>query len=80
MENDAFSIIKGRYLILIWLLPLIYMPGIEAITSNLLDAKSEWYWYDIIYYYYYHVIVLISVLILIFIGKPKVQFMFGAFK
>lgn len=80
METDAFSIIKGRYLVIIWLLPLIYMPGIELLTYNLLDSTSKWYWYDIIYYYYYHALVVISVLILIYFGKPNCRTMFGVFQ
>lgn len=77
MENNAFSIIKGRYLITIWLLPFIYFPGVEYITYQLVGASSEWYWYDIIYYYYYHLFVAFCIFLLIFIGKPDWRSMFG---
>lgn len=77
METGVFTIIKGRYLVIIWLLPFFYMPGIELITYIYLDSISEWYWYELIYHYYYHVLVVISVLVLIYLGKPDLKSMFG---
>lgn len=80
METNAFSIIKGRYLVIIWLLPFICMPGIELLIYKLIDSTSELYWYEIIYYYYYHAFVAISLLILIYFGKPNCRVMFGEFQ
>jgi len=77
MKSDPFSIIKGRYIVLIWLLPFIYMPGIEVILDYFIDSSSEWYWYDIIYLYYYHSFVAIFTIILIYFGKPNWLAMLG---
>lgn len=80
MDRDAFSIIKGRYLAILWLLPFIYMPGIESLTYQLLDSTDEWYWYDIIYYYYFHVVMLIGLLVMVYFGKPNWCNMFEKFQ
>lgn len=79
MEHDTFSIIKGRYLVIIWLLPLIYLPGAELFAHKLLDSTSEWYWYDIYYIYYYHAAGIVSVFILIYLGRPNWRAMLGSF-
>ena len=77
METNAFTIIKGRYIVLLWLLPFIYMPGTEFLIHRFLDSTDEWYWFDIVYYYYYHAIILTGLLILLYSGKPDWRIMFG---
>lgn len=54
MTNKTFHI-KGRYVILLWLVPLIYLPGTDFIYE-IVDPAAEWFWFDIAFYYYYHAI------------------------
>ena len=79
MENDAFSVMRGRYLLILWLLPFFYMPGIEFFTYHLLDSTDEWYWYTLLYIYYYHIIIALGALITLYLSKPDWQVMLGKF-
>jgi membrane protease YdiL (CAAX protease family) len=47
--------IKGRYLVAIWLLPLVYFPGLDLIYS-LLGEDVEWFWYLNAFYIYHHAV------------------------
>jgi membrane protease YdiL (CAAX protease family) len=55
--------IYGRYIVIIWLLPFVFFPGLETIY-RLLDVSTEWFWFDLIYYYYFHFIFLLLMALL----------------
>jgi len=80
MESNSFSIIKGRYLVIVWLLPFIYMPGAGYLEYRLLDSTSEWYWYEVLYTYYYHLWGIAGASILVYLGKPNIRTMLGTFR
>ena len=56
--------IKGRYIVAIWLIPFLYLPGIEIIYGFI--EESEWYWFYLAYIYYFNAI-FASLLILLFV-------------
>ncbi len=43
--------IKGRYVVVIWLIPFFYLPGLSYIY-RLIEFGAEPYWFDIAYFYY----------------------------
>ncbi len=55
VHMDSNFPIKGRYIVAIWLIPFLYLPGTELIYNSI-GIASEWYWYDIAYYYYFHAV------------------------
>jgi len=61
---DSTFPIKGRYITAIWLLPLLYLPGVNFVY-NFIDPSKEWYWFDIAYYFYYYSIFAACMAILI---------------
>lgn len=70
MHMDRTFPIKGRYVVLIWLIPLFYLPGLDYVYS-LIDQDSQWYWYDIAYYYYYQTILVVLLASLVIWQKVK---------
>ena len=77
--NDSpnpFSTIKGRYIIIFWLLPLFYLPGAETIFIHLGDSWP-WYWIEIFYYYYGHLVFILALVILGAWGKLSWPSLFG---
>jgi membrane protease YdiL (CAAX protease family) len=69
---DQVFPIKGRYIVIIWLLPfvfpVIFLPVIDFIFM-LLNPDTEWFWFGIVYYYHFHLIFLASMAFLISIYK-----------
>ncbi|MES9990924.1 MAG: CPBP family intramembrane glutamic endopeptidase [Candidatus Thiodiazotropha sp.] len=43
--------IKGRYIIFFWLLPFLYLPGIDSLFG-LFPQDVDWYWYELLYMTY----------------------------
>jgi len=72
---DSKFPIKGRYIVAVWLIPFLYLPGINEIYT-LIQADSEWYWYDITYYYYFHFISAAVLVILVISSKVSWSSMF----
>ncbi|MDO3387499.1 type II CAAX endopeptidase family protein [Gilvimarinus sp. SDUM040013] len=73
--------IKARYFVVLWLLPMIFLPGTNLLYNWLDQAFWEWYWYDIAYYLYLYIlfgvlgaiaVLLTGVEVLEFFGKPRV--------
>ncbi len=73
MEN-TFPV-KGRYIAAIWLMPFLYLPGLNVIYG-FINSNKEWYWFDIAYYFYYHLIFAIVLSLLIFWHKVNWRLMF----
>lgn len=67
--------IKGRFVVVIWLFPFIYLPGLDFIYS-FIDSDKEWYWFDIAFYYYYHFFVGALLFVLILCHKLRWRRMF----
>lgn len=67
--------IQGRYIIAIWLLPFLHLPGLNFIYTHI-DPSKDWYWFDIAYYFYYHSIFTALLLILVVSKKVKWRLMF----
>lgn len=67
--------IKGRYIVVIWLLPFLYLPGLNFI-NEFIDSSKEWYWFDIAYYFYYHFIFAALLAILVSWHKLRWRVMF----
>ena len=51
ITENSFLKIKGRYLVVIWILPLIWLPGAESVFLAL-AVEPQWYWWNVFYYYY----------------------------
>lgn len=62
--DNSFPI-KGRYITVLWLLPFLYLPGLNFVYG-FIDPGKAWFWFDIAYYFYYHFIFLASMVILVF--------------
>ena len=67
---DTTFPIKGRYIVIIWLLPFFYLPGLNLIYF-FIGPNEEWYWYDIAYYFYYHSI--FAALLALLISRNKIN-------
>ena len=72
--------LKGRYLALLWLTPLVYLPGAETIAVNYLDEMDEWYWYSLVYQYYFHLLISLGLILLVFLDKTDWRTRFGEFE
>ena len=78
MKSDPFSIIKGRYVVLAWLAPLFYLPGLDTIYY-FIDPDTMWYWFDIIGYYYYQLFNAAVLVVLIVYGRLNWRLMYRRF-
>lgn len=78
MKSDPFSRIKGRYVVIAWLAPLFYLPGLDTIYY-FIDPDTMWYWFDIIGYYYYQLINAAVLVSLIVYGKLNWRLMYQRF-
>jgi len=65
--DSAFPI-KGRYITAFWLLPFLYLPGLNFIYDSI-DPSKEWYWFDIAYYFYHHSVFAALLVVSIFLYK-----------
>jgi membrane protease YdiL (CAAX protease family) len=73
---DQLFPIKGRYIVIIWLLPfLFFLPGIDVVYG-LLKPGTEWFWFDIAYYYYFYLLFVCLMAILIGIYEVNWKAMF----
>ena len=79
MLNIKPSAKIGRYILLVWLIPVFYQPGIDYIY-RLIGLRSEWYWYDIISHYYNHVTFVLLLVILVYFHKIDWRRMFGPWR
>lgn len=61
---------------MMWLLPFIYLPGLNRIYS-FLDENTERYWFDVLYYVYYHTLFIALLATLVFFGKLNWRSMYG---
>lgn len=59
---------KGRYIVLFWMLPFFYFIGIADILNEVL-ADSPWYWQDIGYIYFFQITFSIAIISLGFYSK-----------
>lgn len=64
VTENPFLKIKGRYLVAIWVLPIIWLPGAESIFLSL-TVDPQWFWWDVFFYYYSS---LVLALVVFFIG------------
>ena len=51
VTENPFIKIKGRYLVAMWILPVIWLPGAETVFLALTE-DAQWYWWSVFYYYY----------------------------
>ena len=72
--DDTFPI-KGRYILAIWLLPFLYLPGLNFIYEFTAPYK-EWYWTDIAYYFYYYALFAALLTLLVYWHKINWRLMF----
>lgn len=68
--------IKGRYIVIFWLFPIIYLPGQQTLYE-LIDSQSPWYWFNIVNYYYYHYLAMLLLIILTLVYKINWRTMFN---
>lgn len=68
IPHSPFSIIKGRYLAIIWIFPFSYFLSFLGIFETLLQ-KWPMYWLQIFYSYYFHILFIITIFILAFYSK-----------
>jgi len=54
--NNMFEA-KGRYIIVLWVMPLFYFPGLDYIYRFIGDSAAE-YWYELGYYFYFQFLLL----------------------
>jgi len=73
---DRVFPIKGRYVILMCLVPLFYLPGIEFIYE-FIGNEAELYWFDIAYYFYYHFVCIAALICLVTFHKVNWRLMFS---
>lgn len=76
VANDPFQVIKGRYLIPFWFLPLFYLPGAYTLLDNFV-GDLPWYWWDVGFYYYAHLIFAAPILLLGWISRLDWRSLFG---
>lgn len=75
MHREPFPL-KARYIILVWLIPFFYMPGIDFIYGLMGDFQP-WYWYEVVFVYYYFSLVLGLMLLLVFVNDVNWRSMLG---
>ena len=78
MDSRPFPV-KGRYILLLWLVPPFYLPGLDQLYS-FMHQSAEWYWYDLSFYYYAHALFILSLGALVFFHKVEWRSMFGQVK
>lgn len=76
MKNSFSSCIKGRYIIILWLLPVIYLPGLEDLYQ-LFDVETEWYWFDLVAIYYWYTILFLLLFLLVKLSGLELRRMYG---
>ncbi len=79
MMNDSPFPIRARYFVLLWLMPLIYLPGVDQI-SGLIDPDAGWYWFDLVFNYFFHALFLLLLSLLGAAHKSEFFGMFGRIK
>lgn len=42
--------LKARYFVLLWFLPILFLPGLNILYNWMDQYPLEWYWYDMAYY------------------------------
>lgn len=57
----VFDRFRSRYLVLLWLVGIVFLPGINVILSAF-KPTLDWYWQDLSYIYYSHFILFSLVL------------------
>lgn len=77
VPNNSFDKIKARYLVFIWFLPFVYMPGADTLIE-LLGTNLPWYWWNIFYYYYSHLFIIVTILLLGYYARINWVALFGA--
>ncbi|MEW8335511.1 MAG: type II CAAX endopeptidase family protein [Candidatus Thiodiazotropha sp.] len=71
--NRQFPI-KGRYLVAVWFLPFLYLPGVDAIYYALFE-EFVWNWYALLYMIYAQLLLGITLAVLILYHKLDWQLM-----
>ncbi|MBL1293802.1 MAG: CPBP family intramembrane metalloprotease [Thiotrichales bacterium] len=79
MEETSFPI-KGRYVVLVFLLLWFYLPGFNWVYGAMPLRYSDWYWLDIIYQIYYQILLLCILSLLIYLSKIKWRYLYGGFQ
>jgi hypothetical protein len=74
--ENPFSKIQGKYLVAIWILPIIWLPGAESILYAL-TADPQWYWWNIVFYYYSSLLFAVAILITGAYGRVNWYALFG---
>ena len=74
--DNPFSTIKGRYLVVVWLVPLFYLPGADSILAAI-GEDWQWHWRDLFYGYYSHLLSAATLLVLAAYGRLHWPSLFG---
>ena len=62
LHNNPFDKIKGRYIVFLWFLPILYSPVLGIFLSTV-GSEWPWYWWDIFDYYTFHLVFIVGLLI-----------------
>lgn len=69
---------KGRYIVLVWIIPFFFVPGYDWFFRLFLDDYDS-YWWDVLYYYYFYSLALGVIISLIYTSKINWKNMLGSF-
>ena len=75
--TSSITRIRGRYLVAAWIIPLLWLPGAQALFIAV-STSHEWYWWDVFYYYYASFIFALVILISGAYSKLDWKALFGA--
>ena len=67
----------GRFLVLVWLAPLIYLPGFDPVY-RLFGETAPWYWWDISYIYYTYFLFSLALLLTFLVTRIDWKQLIGA--
>ncbi|BFM05810.1 CPBP family intramembrane glutamic endopeptidase [Halioxenophilus aromaticivorans] len=77
MTDNQLLPLQGRYVVLIWLLPWFYLPGLELLDELIWQAGGADYWFDVLYYYLYAALVVLLLGLLVVWHKLPLQVFFS---
>lgn len=60
--------IKGRYVIAVFLFPILYLPGVDFVYG-FIDEAAEWFWYEVTFYICYQIFVAVILIGLVYFYK-----------
>lgn len=76
VTENPLEKIKARYLVAIWILPIIWLPGAESIFMAL-TVDPKWYWWNVFYGYYFSFVFVLAILIIGAYGRLDWSALFG---